>query len=136
MVEEKQRVAVIGGGITGLTAAYYLQKQIKEQNLPIEVQLIEASHRLGGKIQTVHKDGFVIERGPDSFLARKTSASRLANEVGLQDKLVSNTAGKSYVMVNEQLHPMPEGAVMGIPTKIALLSRLDYFRFLENAGSS
>ncbi|WP_433748709.1 protoporphyrinogen oxidase [Falsibacillus pallidus] len=119
MVEDKQKVAVIGGGMTGLAAAYYLQKTIKERKLPIEVVLIEASHRLGGKIQTVYKDGFVIERGPDSFLARKQSASRLAKEVGLEDKLVSNTAGRSYVMVNEKLHPMPEGAVMGIPTKIS-----------------
>ncbi|WP_114744053.1 protoporphyrinogen oxidase [Falsibacillus pallidus] len=119
MMEEKQKVAVIGGGMTGLAAAYYLQKTIKEKKLPIEVVLIEASHRLGGKIQTVYKDGFVIERGPDSFLARKQSASRLAKEVGLEDKLVSNTAGRSYVMVNEKLHPMPEGAVMGIPTKIS-----------------
>ncbi|RDI47855.1 oxygen-dependent protoporphyrinogen oxidase [Falsibacillus pallidus] len=118
-MEEKQKVAVIGGGMTGLAAAYYLQKTIKEKKLPIEVVLIEASHRLGGKIQTVYKDGFVIERGPDSFLARKQSASRLAKEVGLEDKLVSNTAGRSYVMVNEKLHPMPEGAVMGIPTKIS-----------------
>ena len=44
---------------------------------------MEASHKLGGKIQTVHKDGFVIERGPDSFLERKKSAAELANDVGL-----------------------------------------------------
>jgi len=116
--DNKKKVVVIGGGITGLTTAYYLQETIADQKLPIEVTLIEASHKLGGKIQTIHQDGFVIERGPDSFLERKTSAAELARDVGLSDDLVNNTAGRSYVLVKEQLHPMPKGAVMGIPTKI------------------
>ena len=119
MAEDIKKVVVIGGGITGLTTAYYLQKQIAEQNLPLEVKLVEASHKLGGKIQTVHKDGFIIERGPDSFLERKKSAAKLANDVGLTSELVNNTAGKAYVLVNGTLHPMPEGSVMGIPTKMA-----------------
>ncbi|WP_077617181.1 protoporphyrinogen oxidase [Bacillus sinesaloumensis] len=113
-----QKVVVIGGGITGLTVAYYLQKEAREKGLDINCTLLEASHRLGGKVQTIEKDGFVIERGPDSFLARKKSASRLVNEVGLGDKLVNNTAGKSYVLVNGKLHPMPGGSIMGIPTQI------------------
>lgn len=118
MSDEKQTIIIIGGGITGITAAYYLQKTIKEQQLPMECKLIEATHRLGGKIQTVVRDGFVIERGPDSFLARKQSASRLIHEVGLQDKLVHNATGKSYILANEKLYAIPGGAVMGIPTKI------------------
>nr|WP_295971183.1 protoporphyrinogen oxidase [uncultured Bacillus sp.] len=118
MSETKKRVVVIGGGITGLTATYYLQKEIREQNLPLEAILVEASQRLGGKMQTYRKDGYVIERGPDSFLERKTSAARLAKEVGMENKLVNNTAGKSYVLVKDRLHPMPGGAIMGIPTEI------------------
>ncbi|PLR97719.1 protoporphyrinogen oxidase [Bacillus sp. T33-2] len=119
MVEETQKVVIVGGGITGLTAAYYLQKHARDHQLPLEVKLVEASHRLGGKMQTVVKDGYVIEKGPDSFLERKQSASRLAREVGLGDKLVNNGTGKSYVLVKERLHPMPGGSVMGIPTEIA-----------------
>jgi protoporphyrinogen/coproporphyrinogen III oxidase len=119
MTIAKAKVVIIGGGITGLTAAYYLQKEIKEKGLPIESILLEASHRLGGKIQTTVRDGFVIERGPDSFLARKTSASRLVKEVGLENQLVHNATGKSYVLVKGRLHQIPGGAVMGIPTKIA-----------------
>ncbi|MFC4182219.1 protoporphyrinogen oxidase [Saccharococcus thermophilus] len=118
MSDGKRTVVIIGGGITGVTAAYYLQKTIKEQQLPLECKLIEATHRLGGKVQTVIRDGFVIERGPDSFLARKTSASRLAHEVGLEDEIVHNATGKSYILVNGKLYPIPGGAVMGIPTKI------------------
>jgi oxygen-dependent protoporphyrinogen oxidase len=82
------------------------------------MKLIEASHKLGGKIQTVYKDGFVIERGPDSFLERKKSAGELAKDVGLETELVNNAAGTSYVLVNEKLHSIPKGAVMGIPTQI------------------
>ncbi|MBM7647602.1 oxygen-dependent protoporphyrinogen oxidase [Bacillus ectoiniformans] len=118
-MEKTKKIVVIGGGITGLSTAYYLQKAAKEHQLPLEVTLIEATHRLGGKIQTVKKDGFVIERGPDSFLERKASAVRLAKEVGLSDQLVNNATGTSYVLVNGKLHPMPGGSVMGIPTQLA-----------------
>jgi protoporphyrinogen/coproporphyrinogen III oxidase len=118
VAEEKQKIIIIGGGIAGLTSAFYLQKATQEHNLPIEFKLIEASHRLGGKMQTVVRDGFTIERGPDSFLARKLSISRLAKEVGMDDQLVHNSTGKSYVLVNEKLHPMPGGSIMGIPTEV------------------
>lgn len=118
VVEERQKVAIIGGGIAGLTTAFYLQKIVRENNLPIEIKLIEASHRLGGKMQTVIKDGYTIERGPDSFLARKTSITRLAKEVGMEDQLVHNSTGKSYVLVDDKLFSMPGGSIMGIPTEV------------------
>ncbi|WP_088042469.1 protoporphyrinogen oxidase [Bacillus sp. EAC] len=114
----KKKVVIIGGGITGLTAAYYLKQERNNKNLPIDIQLIEASSKLGGKIQTVRKNGFVIERGPDSFLARKTSAYRLIENLGIQEEIVYNTAGKAYVLANNKLHGMPEGSNMGIPTQI------------------
>ncbi|AMX84451.1 protoporphyrinogen oxidase [Geobacillus subterraneus] len=119
MNEGQRTVVIIGGGITGLTAAYYLQKAIKEQRLPLTCKLVEATHRLGGKVQTVMRNGYVIERGPDSFLARKTSAFRLVKEVGLEHEIVHNATGKSYILVNGKLYPIPGGAVMGIPTRIA-----------------
>lgn len=118
MKEGRYVVAIVGGGITGLTSAFYLQKIAREKHLPIDVKLIEASHRLGGKMQTVIRDGFTIERGPDSFLARKTSIKRLAKEVGMEDQLVHNSAGKSYVLVNNKLYSVPGGSIMGIPTEI------------------
>lgn len=118
MNREKKLVVIIGGGITGITTAYYLQKEIREKNLPLDTLLIEGSDRLGGKIQTYTENGYVIEKGPDSLLARKQSASKLAAEVGLTDQLVRNGAGKSYVLVKDKLYPMPGGAIMGIPTKI------------------
>jgi oxygen-dependent protoporphyrinogen oxidase len=129
MVSESKKVAVIGGGITGMTAAYYLQKAAEENKLPLEIMLIEASPRLGGKIQTVHKEGFVIERGPDSYLARKQSATRLAENVGIADQLVSNATGQSFVLVKDKLYPIPGGSVMGIPTRLSPFIGTGLFSF-------
>ena len=81
--ENKRKVVVIGGGITGLTAAYYLQQEVKKQSLPIEVLLVEAGTRLGGKIQTLIRDKFIIEKGPDSFYDCKLNAFKLAQELGM-----------------------------------------------------
>lgn len=118
MASHKKQIVIIGGGITGLTSAYYLQKAVHENHLPYNVMLIEASHRLGGQMQTYVKDGYVIEKGPDSFLETKENAAKLAVEVGLGDQLVNNTPGKTYILAREQLHSIPSGAVMGIPTEI------------------
>ena len=119
MHDNQKHLVIIGGGITGLAAAFYLEKEIEEKGLPIQISLIEASPRLGGKIQTLYKDGYIIERGPDSFLERKVSGPQLAKDVGLSDQLVNNETGQAYVLVNETLYPMPKGAVMGIPTQIS-----------------
>jgi protoporphyrinogen/coproporphyrinogen III oxidase len=118
MLERKQKVVIIGGGITGLAATYYLQKHFTENNLPFEVTLIEGSHRLGGKLQTVLKDGFVIERGPDSILERKQSVIRLAREVGFADEFVTNSSGKTFIQAKGRLFSMPGGSIMGIPTEV------------------
>lgn len=127
MSEQKKRVVIVGGGITGLSAAFYMQKTAREQNLPIEVMLIEATNRLGGKIQTVRRDGFVIERGPDSFLIRKKSMETFAKDLGIDGDLVRNATGQAYILMNGRLHPIPGGSVMGIPTKIGPFLKSDLF---------
>ncbi|MED4122384.1 protoporphyrinogen oxidase [Halalkalibacterium halodurans] len=125
MTTNNHRVAVIGGGMTGLAAAWALQKARKQ--MPIEYELIEASAQLGGKIQTDVTEGFVIERGPDSYLARKESMTRLAREVGLEGELVRNDTGQAYILKNDQLYPIPGGAIMGIPTAIGPFIRSRLF---------
>ena len=89
-----------------------------KKDLPLDVLLVEASNRLGGKIQTVRRDGFIIERGPDSFLIRKKSIGIFAKDLGIEDELVKNATGQAYILVNGKLHPIPGGSVMGIPTEI------------------
>lgn len=133
---EMKKIVIVGGGITGLSAAYYLQKAIKEQHLPYEVKLVEASSRLGGKIKTTKQDGFTIERGPDSFLSRKKPAVKLVEELGISDQLVRNGTGQSYILVKNKLHKMPGGSYMGIPMEIRpfLFSRITTLKGKIRAG--
>jgi oxygen-dependent protoporphyrinogen oxidase len=118
-------IVVVGGGITGLAAAYYLRKHAESAGLPVRLAIVEASERLGGKIETLRKDGFVIEKGPDSFLARKKAILDLAADLGIEDELVPiNPSGKkSYIVFRGKLHPMPDGLMLGIPTEIAPMLR-------------
>lgn len=118
MSGQNKKVVIVGGGITGLSAAFYMQKEAREKGLPLDVILVEASNRLGGKIQTVRRNGFIIERGPDSFLIRKKSMGVLAQDLGIEGELVKNATGQAYVLVGGELHPIPGGSVMGIPTEI------------------
>lgn len=120
MIQKVRQVAVLGGGITGLSAAFYLLKLAREQGDSVEVTVVEGSDRLGGRIHTLRRDGFVIERGPDSFLARKLPMIDLAKELGLEGELTGTnpTAKKTYISLDGKLHSMPEGLTLGIPTDI------------------
>ncbi|MDR6224410.1 protoporphyrinogen oxidase [Desmospora profundinema] len=113
------RIAILGGGITGLSAAFYLLREAGKQGIQPRITLLEADTRLGGKIQTERFDGFVMETGPDSFLERKASAKQLAVDLGLEDRLVRNRTGQAYILRRGELLPIPEGAVMGIPTRLS-----------------
>ncbi|RYM06170.1 protoporphyrinogen oxidase [Sporolactobacillus sp. THM7-7] len=112
-----KEIVVVGGGITGLSAAYYLRETAEKRHLPLRISLFEASGRLGGKIATLKRDGFVIERGPDSFLKRKKAALELVHDLGLDDQLVDNRTGTSYILKKGCLYPIPEGSIMGLPGK-------------------
>ncbi|PTM58785.1 oxygen-dependent protoporphyrinogen oxidase [Desmospora activa DSM 45169] len=113
------RIAILGGGITGLSAAYYLLREAREQGFTPQLTLLEADRRLGGKIDTERTDGFVMEKGPDSFLERKPSAKQLVVDLGLEKELVRNQTGQAYILHRGRLTPIPEGAVMGIPTRLS-----------------
>lgn len=112
-------IAIIGGGITGLVSAYHLQKKLNQEGLSHKVLLIEADPRLGGKINTIIRDGFIIERGPDSFPAQNSSVVRLAREVGMEEQLVSVKDGNLSVLVRDTLYPLPKGSLIGIPMQMA-----------------
>lgn len=114
----KKKIAIIGGGITGLSSAFYLQKKIEQYDLKMDIVLYESSDRLGGKIKTAYKDGNTMELGPDSLIVTKRSAMELVRDVGLENDIVYNNHGKTYILHRRKLHPVPAGAVMGIPTKL------------------
>ncbi len=111
-----RRIAVIGGGITGLSAAWFLRGQA-------DVTLYEADTRLGGKIRTVEFAGRPVEAGPDAFLARVPNAVELCHAAGLGDNLVAPATGNAYVWATSALRPLPTGTVLGAPTDLAALSR-------------
>ncbi|EST11336.1 protoporphyrinogen oxidase [Sporolactobacillus laevolacticus] len=113
-MSEKQKVIIVGAGISGLAAVYYMKKK----NPEAQVTLLEASDRIGGKIKTVRRDGFIIECGPEGYMARKPTLTNLIKDIGLGDKLVRSGSGTYYIYVNHRLRKMPNGSVMGIPTKL------------------
>ncbi len=118
------QIAIIGGGITGLSAAYELTRAAQSSGLPLHYTLIEGAIRLGGKIQTetFEQDGrFLIEGGPDSFVSQKPWAIELAHELGLQDALIgtAKTRHSTYVLLRGQPCPLPEGTMLVVPTRLA-----------------
>ena len=112
-----RRAIVIGGGITGLTAAYRLQREAAARNIPLDVTLLEATGRVGGVIQTEHRDGFLIEHGPDAFISTKPAAKALCEELGIADQFIGTNpkVRRSFVTRNGALHPVPEGFYMMAP---------------------
>jgi len=126
------QITIIGGGIAGLSAAYYAVKKLKEQGLPVNVTLIESDGHWGGKITTervMFDDGqFIIEGGPDTFLATKPYATALCRELGLGERLHGTNPDQknTYVLHRNKLEPLPDGLAMMIPTNVGaiLKSRL------------
>ncbi|CAM3984506.1 protoporphyrinogen oxidase [Saccharibacillus endophyticus] len=116
-----QRILVLGGGISGLASAFYLAKQAKEQGISLEITIVEESEQLGGRLRTENREGCLIEKGPDSFIARKTAILDLTAELGLTGELVPTNpnAKTSYILHKGKMHPMPMGFILGIPTKLS-----------------
>ncbi len=114
MKDLSKKVAIIGAGITGLASAYF----IKNEDPSIEVTIFEAFNRPGGKIQTYRKDGYTIELGPESYLVRKKIMTDVAKDIGLENDLITNATGQSYIFAKNKLYPIPGGSIMGIPTDI------------------
>ena len=109
-------IAILGGGISGLAAAYELNRQ----NVPF--RLFEKSNRLGGMVKTESVDGFTVDTGPDSLLVQKPAAIQLVNELGLSDQLISTQQPRTaYVYRQERLCPLPYSSVLGIPTQFGPL---------------
>jgi oxygen-dependent protoporphyrinogen oxidase len=119
------KLVIVGGGIAGLSAAYYARKK----NPDAEITLLESSDRWGGKITTdrvTFDDGqFIIEGGPDTFLATKPWGVALCKELGLGDRLHGTNPHKknTYVLNRDRLLPLPDGLAMMIPTNIEAILR-------------
>ena len=108
-------VAIAGGGITGLAAAYRLRQLAPA----LSITLLESAGRLGGKIVTERVDGFVIEGGPDAFLSYKPRGLGLCRELGLEQRLQGTNpeVRRTYVMRRGRLHSTPEGLTGLVPSR-------------------
>jgi oxygen-dependent protoporphyrinogen oxidase len=115
-------VAIVGGGIAGLAAAYELRKR------GVSAQVLEAGSRPGGVISTERVDGWVIDGGPDSMLVQKPAAVALCRELGLGERLISTlTPRTAYVLRDGRLHPLAEGSFLGFPLRFGALARSSLF---------
>ncbi|UVI33349.1 protoporphyrinogen oxidase [Paenibacillus spongiae] len=118
-------IVIIGGGITGLSAAYHLQKLVKAKHQDAKIALVEANDTLGGKIRTVHDGEFMMETGADSIVARKTNVAPFLEELDLQDDVVYNATGVSFIYTDGQLKPIPQDALFGIPMSLESLAKTE-----------
>jgi oxygen-dependent protoporphyrinogen oxidase len=122
----KRRIAIVGGGISGLTAAYVLQRDHASR---CEFVLYEAASRFGGIVETVERDGFTIECGPDSWVSEKPWAEQLVRELGLKDELLPSNdhERRTYIALGDGLVPLPDGMRMMVPTDLNAIRRSALF---------
>ncbi len=119
MPRPDRTVAVVGGGIAGLSAAWELTSAAPRSR----VVVLESSDRLGGKLHTGEIGGRAVDLGPDAFLARRPEAVTLCRELGLEDVLVSPGARGAYVWTRGTLRRLPGGLALGVPTRLGPLAR-------------
>jgi oxygen-dependent protoporphyrinogen oxidase len=114
-----KRIAIIGGGISGLSTAFYLE-QARAAGAELNYTLFETGQRLGGCLSSDHVEGCLVEAGPDSFLTEKPWASTLCKELGLGDQLIgsNDSQRKTYIVVHGRLVVMPDGLMFMVPTRL------------------
>ena len=132
--QRKKQVVIAGGGITGLSAAYYINQFCRAKDVEAEIIIVE---KIDSADMFTPVKGWICDRaGPDSFLARKTSIIELMQELGMADEIVGTRPGvsHSYIAYRNKLHPIPDGFMLGVPTKWKPLQQLAYCRC--EAGTS
>lgn len=127
-----KRLVIVGGGIAGLSAAYYAYQMAQN---PLSITLLEAGAAFGGKVTTARVGGFVIEGGPDTFIAAKPWAVKLCQELGIADRLRGANPDKkaTYILKDGRLHPLPGGLTMMIPTEFGEMLRTGLLSWPEKA---
>lgn len=114
-----KRVVIIGGGITGLAAAHRLVERNSESGKQVDLTLLEAGSRVGGIVQTRERDGFLVERGPDSFISEKPAALALVKRLNLESHLIETNQHyrRSFIVRDGQLLRVPEGFQLLAPSR-------------------
>ena len=114
----KPRIAIVGGGIAGLVAAYEIAKDGSAETV-----LYEASGQVGGKLLTTLFAGQMVDEGADAFITRVPHAIELCEELGLGDELVTPSTSKAFIWNGGELKPLPKSQVLGVPLDIEELSK-------------
>ncbi len=133
----RRNIVVIGGGISGLSAANCLC-ELGGENPSFDVQLIEASDRLGGTVRTYLREGFLLEGGPDAFISEKPEALALAKRIGLTEQLIETNEKhrRSFVVRGNRLLPTPEGFNLLAPARLWPFITSDIFSWAGKARMS
>ncbi|HXD31932.1 MAG TPA: protoporphyrinogen oxidase [Pyrinomonadaceae bacterium] len=115
-----KRVVIIGGGITGLAAAYKLLELQKQSGQQLDLTILESSPRLGGALKTEERDGFLLEGGADSFISEKPQAINLAKRLGIESRLIETNQQhrRSFIVRKGKLLPVPEGFQLMAPSRL------------------
>ncbi|MFJ5767998.1 protoporphyrinogen oxidase [Lysinibacillus sp. NPDC093210] len=116
-----ETIVVLGGGITGLCTMHYLQRQVLEKKIDVNLVLVEKNAYLGGKLHSAYDQGFIMETGADSIVARHKGVMELVQELNFEQELVYNETGVSYIYTNDELHAIPADSTFGIPMSLASL---------------
>ena len=115
-----QRVAILGGGISGLSAAFELERA-RRAGVEISYQLFEASDRLGGVLRTERRDDFIVELGAEAWLSEKSAARELCRDLGIEDQLIGSDDAqrRTYILADKRLVALPEGMFFVVPVSKA-----------------
>ena len=116
MPGQRLSATIIGGGIAGLSVAWYLEKAAQEDGFDLSTVLVEKERYLGGKIRTVREDGFMFESGPDGFLTRKPWALDLVKKLKLSEEVVYPRTSDAWLLRGGKLHPIPLGLMGPAPS--------------------
>lgn len=135
MERAKKRIAVVGGGITGLVTAYRIKQQIVKEQLPFELILLESSLKVGGKIVTIKAGEHYFDLGAESIDIRYPEAMALIKELGLDDQLVYNEGNKPDIFFYNKLHSLNYPTYKGIPVKKMDIWKNDLLSFYGKVAS-
>ncbi len=130
--EHPRRIAVIGGGFSGLAAANRLGELRDESDSPCEITLFEASDHFGGVLGTREIAGYRVETGADSFITNKPWAVRLCERLGIADRLIptDETYRRSLVLHRGRPVPVPDGFMLMTPARIWPVLRSPLFSWV------
>ena len=130
-----KRVIIIGGGITGLAAAYKILEHVRDSGKQLDLTVLEAGSRFGGIIQTHERGGFLLESGPDSFISEKPEALNLSKRLGLESRLIETNENhrRSFIVRQGRLLPVPAGFHLLAPSRFWPFVKSDIFSWTGKA---